>query len=282
MASHHLQCEITLHLRKKSLAWFNFSFLCLPCIYKHIYFLTGLFLLHLQSVLYTPGENRHSPLPSEQTQRGIRERSFLRVCSSASFITDWIPAEGKRESAAPAALNTPCHGRSQQNKRVTFLSPDSSRSKRGLQTVEGKCGSYIDFFFFSLNDLKGVQLERLSWATEIISMAKWTKKPRTLDSALPSDTGTVRFSEWFYTSDSFHSLPWAEVKNLCAMGTTLHLKREFLCLYIPFPNATTSKDKSYSYSDVNIGIPHSLEPFSSRLVRWSLLAKAEGHRCLQD
>lgn len=39
-----------------------------------------------------------------------------------------------------------------------------------------------------------------------------------------------------------------------------------LCLYIPFPNSTTSKDKSYSYSDVKIGIPHSLEPFSSRLV----------------
>lgn len=113
-------------------------------------------------------------------------------------------------------------------------------SRGFCKLLKANAGHTLTFFF--LNDLKGMQLERLSWATEIVSMAKWTKKPSILDSALPSDTGMVRFSEWFYSFNSFHLLPWAEVKKLCVMRTTLHLKREFLLIYIfPFPTLQLQK-----------------------------------------
>lgn len=142
---------------KKSLASFNFSFLHFPCIYRHHFSKRPVFL-HFDGVLYTPGENRHSTLPSEQTQQDSRVRRFLRVCSCASFITEQIPPEWKHELAAPTAPNIPCHERSQQN-TCDILIPFFQWIPEGFANyiiLEGECRSYIDFF----NDLKDIKLEQ--------------------------------------------------------------------------------------------------------------------------
>lgn len=65
-------------------------------------------------------------------------------------------------------------------------------------------------------------------------MAKGTKKPRILDAALPSGMGMVRFSAPLI---HFTHCPEQRSKTyLILTGTALHLKGEFLLIYMfPFP-----------------------------------------------
>lgn len=113
--------------KEKSLASFNFSFLHLPCYYMHIFFYLkdlgfGLLLLvcfffccffnfylyFYLNLFFTPLERTFS-ITFWADPAGYQRAQFSQRCSSASFITEWIPLEWKCESATPTALNIPCH-----------------------------------------------------------------------------------------------------------------------------------------------------------------------------
>lgn len=151
---------------EKSLTPFNFSFLHLPCSYMHIFYLKDLgfysgwvfFLLFFpafKSALYTPRENKHSPLPSEQTQQGIRERSFLSAAPLPhSLLNEYLQNESV--SQQPQLLWIYPVTEEPTKYKCDILIPWFQQIPEDFANgiiLEGKCRSYIDF----LNDLKDVK-----------------------------------------------------------------------------------------------------------------------------